>query len=69
MFKTQADAVDREREVLKALERGIPAPVNRNMTLAEAADGYLAAKARKKSLPEDRRLLDQLKGGHQRASG
>jgi len=60
-FRTQAEAVEREGEVLKALGRGIPALPCRDMTLGKAADKYPEAKPRKKSLAEDKRLLGLLK--------
>ncbi len=55
---TKDDAEQALAAILLKVER--PKPVS-GMTLAEGTERYLAAKARKRSIKEDRRILDHLK--------
>jgi integrase len=61
-YKAEWTQDDAEAELAKALLEIEPAkPKGPNITLAQAADRYLASKARKRTIEADRRQLDLLK--------
>lgn len=64
VFRDEWTKEDAEREAAKHLlqvEQPEEVPPPPSMTLGEAATRYITAKSRKKSLPEDQRLLKHLK--------
>jgi len=61
LFATEAEATEHAAKVVKILEAGMPVADDPTMTLERAFERYFRAKARKRSLPEDRRLAEHLK--------
>ena len=63
-YKAEWTQDDAEAELAKALLKIEPEkPKGPGITLAQAVDRYLAAKSRKRSLSEDKRILRRLKEG------
>jgi integrase len=60
MFATEEEAEDYAQNVRKRLGAGVPVASDPNMTLSEAFERYFKAKARKRSLGEDRRQAGHL---------
>ena len=61
-YKTEWTQDDAERELAAALlQVGLEKPKDASIALAAAAERYLALKARKRTIAEDRRTLEHLK--------
>src|SRR5437773_2422460 len=61
LFETEAEATEYAAKVAKRLEAGAPPKGDPTMTLGAAFERYFLAKARKRSLAEDRRIAEHLK--------
>jgi len=62
VYKAEWTREDAEKALAaRLLQVGPPKPKSSGLTLAQASERYLATKARKRSLREDKRILEHLK--------